>query len=78
MKKKFLYFVLTLIITSIFAFSLNDSKTVLAVETFNKNNNYDLLTKETSSLILNSENLTFNVNVDDKIVYDMFQIIKIM
>ena len=70
MKKKFLYFVLTLIITSIFAFSLNDSKTVLAVETFNKNNNYDLLTKETSSLILSSENLTFNVNVDDKIVYD--------
>lgn len=70
MKKKLLCFFLGFIITSIFTLSLNDSKAVLAVETFNKDITYDLLTKETSPLILNNESLTFNVNVDDKIVYE--------
>ncbi len=73
MKKKFLYFLFTLIITSIFAFSLNDSQVVLAnptIEIFNKDNAYDLITKETTPLILDDEKITFNVNIDDKMVYE--------
>ena len=73
MKKKFLYFLFTLIIASIFAFSLNDSQVVLAnpiIEIFNKDNAYDLITKETTPLILDDEKITFNVNIDDKMVYE--------